>query len=79
MSNEIKENSKRVREVLTQRNETKVKTPRDKYKSKGVRGVLVNLDLDTAEKFYELAKARGSKPTKVARELMVEWVKNSSL
>ena len=54
------------------------KAPRDKYKSKGVRGVLVNLDLELAAKFYALAKAQGSKPTKVARELLTEWVKNNS-
>lgn len=54
------------------------KPARDKYKSKGVRGVLVNLELDLAAKFYELAKANGSKPTKVARQLVAEWVKANS-
>lgn len=54
------------------------KAPRDKYKSKGVRGVLVNLDLELAAKFYELAKVRGSKPTKVARELLTDWVNSNS-
>lgn len=52
----------------------KHKTPRDKFVSKGLRGVLVNLDLALAEEFYRLARSSGSKPTKVARELISRWV-----
>lgn len=50
------------------------KAPRDKYKAKGVRGVLVNLDLALAEEFYKLARQDKLKPTKVARELITRWV-----
>ena len=50
------------------------KTPRDKYREKGVRGVLVNLPLDVAEAFYAKARETNSKPTKVARELIVAWL-----
>jgi hypothetical protein len=56
------------------------KTPRDKYLKKGVRGVLVNLDLDTADAFIKIAKAQGSNPTAKARELIETFLasQNSS-
>ena len=50
------------------------KPKREKYKAKGVRAVLVNLDLDVAEKFYAAAKAAGKNPTKQARELILAWL-----
>jgi hypothetical protein len=56
----------------------KHKTPRDKFVSKGLRGVLVNLDLALAEEFYRLARTSGSKPTKVARELISRWVEEQT-
>jgi hypothetical protein len=53
------------------------KTPRDKFKSSGKRGVLVNLDLDVAERFYAFARANGTSPTKLARGLIEGFLKDN--
>ncbi len=50
------------------------KQSRDKFKSKGLRGILVNLELDVAERFYSLAKKLGSNPTAQARGLIEEFL-----
>lgn len=62
-----------VEGLVEDTSKTAEKTPRDKYVSKGVRGVLVNLPLDVAEAFYAKARAENSKPTAVARKLIVDW------
>lgn len=55
---------------------TTLKAPRDKFKTAGKRGVLVNLDLDVAERFYATARDEGTSPTKLARRLIVDHLKS---
>jgi hypothetical protein len=72
--NNVAESKGNKMSTVTKREEVIEKTPRDKYREKGVRGVLVNLPLDVADAFYAKARETNSKPTKVARELIVAWL-----
>jgi hypothetical protein len=47
-----------------------------KYNSKGVRGVLVNLELGVAEQFYTLSKQLNSSASRKAKELIEQFVKD---
>jgi hypothetical protein len=51
--------------------------PNRKYSNKGVRGVLVNLELDVAEKFYKLSKTSGSSASRKAKELILKFVQEN--
>jgi len=53
---------------------TPTTTKNYKYNDNGVRGVLVNLDLETAKQFRELAKRMGNNPTKLCRQLIQKFL-----
>lgn len=69
VSEPVQETAETNTEKETSREEQK-KNPRNKFKKKGVRGVLVNLELDVAERFYALTKKFGSNPTAQTRQLI---------
>jgi len=50
-----------------------------KYSSKGVRGVLVNLELNDAEKFYKLSKTSGSSASRKAKELILKFLQEEDV
>lgn len=53
-------------------------TKEKKYNTKGVRGVLVNLDLELAEQFYALSRQSGKSASKKAKELIDQFVKDNT-